>query len=221
MEKLNIDQDILESRRIDVNSDIPILSQALRICAYDEFRAYNTYSNVINKFGNVRPFSNIIEAEIRHYEHTLVLLQKYGIEEPFVKEEQIELPNTLQECCELGIAGEIRNIAMYEHLLSYVQEDDVRDLFYRLQAASYNNHLPAFRSCVMRYYSNDTASNNMLNDLSQYQELMEEVMSGNIDQNKLMSILGNMNLSLIGGLALGALGGISLNSLINQEEQEK
>ncbi len=221
MGDLNIDQDILDKRRIDPNSSQDILSQALRICTYDEFRAYNTYLNVINKFGNVLPFSNIINAEIKHYNESLSLVQKYGIEAPVVSESQIELPNTIQECCELGIAGEIKNIEMYEHLLSYVQEPDVRDLFYRLQAASYNNHLPAFRSCVMKYYTSNMEQNNVLENISQYQELMQEVMSGNVDQNKLLSMLSNSNMSLIGGIVLGALGGMSLNSFINKEKEEE
>ncbi len=221
MESLNFDQDILDSRRIDSNSSQDFLSQALRICAYDEFRAYNTYANVINKFGNIMPFSNIIQAEIRHYNETLALIQKYGIEAPNVSESEITLPNSVQECCELGIAAEIKNIEMYDHLLSYIQESDVRDLFYRLQAASHNNHLPAFRSCVANYYTSNTNQSNMLDNISQYQELMQEVMSGNIDQNKILSMLSNANLSLIGGLLVGALGGVSLNSFMNEEEQEK
>lgn len=221
----NIDQSLLDAQRINPNDPQPVLSQALRIAAYDEFEAYNTYSNVIAKFGNVMPFSNIINSEIAHYNEMITLMQKYGVEPPFVVETAIKLPNTLQECCELAVAAEIDNVGLYDNLLMYVNEPDVRDLFYRVQAASYNNHLPAFRACVASYYnqSNDNASanGNIMENMAQYQSLIDDAMSGNIDQNKIMSMLSNMNMSMVGGLAVGALGGMALNNLINKDELEE
>jgi rubrerythrin len=148
-------------------------------------------------------------------------MQKYGIEPPFVSQTQIELPNTLQECCEIAIAAEIDNIALYDNLLMHVNEPDVRDLFYRIQAASYNNHLPAFRNCVASYYNQNNQQNtgaNMMDNMAQYQTLIEDAMSGNIDQNKIVSMLSNMNMSVISGLAVGALGGVTLSNLMNKED---
>lgn len=216
--QLNEDQQLLETQRVNPNDTQDVLSQALRIAAYDEFEAYNTYTNVIAKFGNVLPFSNIVEAETRHYNETLLLLQKYNIQAPNVIPSQVQLPDTLQECCELGIAAEIENIAMYDNLLQYVTQADVRDLFYRLQAASYNNHLPAFRKCVLGFYTQqNTTSNNMMDNIQEYQTLLEEAMSGNLDQNKIMNMLSNANMSLLSGLALGALGGVTLSNLNNKD----
>lgn len=221
MQQINADQVLLDAQRVNPNDPQPVLAQALRIAAFDEFEAYNTYNNVIMKFGNVMPFANIINSEITHYNETVTLMQKYGIEPPFVSQTQIELPNTLQECCEIAIAAEIDNIALYDNLLMHVNEPDVRDLFYRIQAASYNNHLPAFRNCVASYYNQNNQQNNagnMMDNMAQYQTLIEDAMSGNIDQNKIVSMLSNMNMSVIGGLAVGALGGITLSNLINKED---
>jgi len=225
MQQINPDQALLDAQRVDPNDPQPLLSQALRIAAYDEFEAYNTYNNVLMKFGNVMPFSNIINSEITHYNECINMMQKYGIEAPFVTQEQIELPNTLQECCEVAVAAEIDNIALYDNLLMYVNEPDVRDLFYRIQAASYNNHLPAFRNCVASYYNqNNNMANqngNMMENMAQYQTLIEDAMAGNIDQNKIVSMLSNMNMSMIGGLAVGALGGITISNLMNKEIDEQ
>ncbi len=234
MQQDNVDQHILDAQRVDLNDPQPVLSQALRIAAWDEFDAYNTYSNVIAKFGNVLPFSNIINSEINHYNEMIGLMQKYGIEPPVVQQKQIELPDTLQECCEIAVAAEIDNVALYNNLLAYVQEADVRDLFYRVQAASYNNHLPAFRNCVMSFYTQNANQNmmgnqnmdmqnqnNMLENVQQYQALIEDAMNGNVDQNKLMSMLSNMNYSLVGGLLVGALGSFTVNNLINKEETQE
>lgn len=218
----NVDQAILDAQRIDPNDAQSVLSQALRISAFDEFEAYNTYRNVLLKFGNVMPFANIINSEVTHYNEVLNLMQKYGVEAPFVQEEQIELPNTLQECCELGVAAEIDNVALYDNLLMYVNEPDVRDVFFRIQAASFNNHLPAFRSCVASYYNNtNNNAGNMMDNMAQYQGMIEDVMSGNVDQNKLMSMLSNANMSMLGGLAVGALGAIAVNNLVNKDEIEE
>ena len=228
MQENNVDQNLLDAQRVDPNDPQPVLSQALRIAAYDEFDAYNTYSNVIAKFGNVLPFSNIINSEINHYNEMIGLMQKYGVEAPLVQQTQIELPNSLQECCEIAVAAEIDNVALYDNLLMYVNEPDVRDLFYRVQAASYNNHLPAFRACVASFYNQSnqvvntqtTQNTNIMDNMAQYQELIDDAMNGNIDQNKIMSMLSNMNMSMMGGLAVGALGGMAINNLINKENIE-
>ncbi len=230
MQQNNVDQNLLDAQRVDPNDPQPVLSQALRIAAYDEFEAYNTYSNVITKFGNVLPFSNIINSEINHYNEMITLMQKYGVEAPIVEQTQVELPNTLHECCEIAVAAEIDNVALYDNLLMYVNEPDVRDLFYRVQAASFNNHLPAFRACVASFYNqaNPQVNNqvpqmqqngaNMMDNMAQYQELLDDAMNGNIDQNKIMSMLSNMNMSMMSGLAVGALGGMALSSMINKED---
>ena len=46
----NIDESLLISARIDINSTIPIREQILRIAVYDEFKAYETYTKIIEKF---------------------------------------------------------------------------------------------------------------------------------------------------------------------------
>ncbi|WP_232420130.1 hypothetical protein [Nitrosococcus watsonii] len=42
----------------------------------DEYKARATYRHVIRKFGEIRPFINIVEAESRHIEALLPLFQK-------------------------------------------------------------------------------------------------------------------------------------------------
>ena len=49
-QEINIDEALLISQRVDINSPIPIISQILRIAIYDEFKAYETYSKIIEKF---------------------------------------------------------------------------------------------------------------------------------------------------------------------------
>ncbi len=222
----NIDEALLISARIDENSQIPIVSQILRIAVYDEFKAYETYTKIIEKFGLVQPFVNIKEAEAVHYAALIQLMQKYNVEVPLNNwASKIEIPNTFIECCEMGVAGEISNIAMYNNLLSYAVEPDIKDVLFRLQAASYNNHLPAFRNCVLSFYNNETTNvsqENIMQKLGEYQVLLDDIMSGNVDENSISKIFSKLNLSMVSGAVLGGAIIALLNSYVsknnNQEE---
>ena len=222
----NIDEALLISARIDENSQIPIVSQILRIAVYDEFKAYEAYTKIIEKFGLVQPFVNIKEAEAVHYAALIQLMQKYNVEVPLNNwASKIEIPNTFIECCEMGVAGEISNIAMYNNLLNYAVEQDIKDVLFRLQAASYNNHLPAFRNCVLSFYNNETTNvsqENIMQKLGEYQVLLDDIMSGNVDENSISKIFSKLNLSMVSGAVLGGAIIALLNSYVsknnNQEE---
>lgn len=221
----NIDEALLISARVDENSQIPIISQILRIAVYDEFKAYETYTKIIEKFGLVQPFVNIKEAEAVHYAALIQLMQKYNVEVPINNwASKIEVPNTLIECCEMGVAGEINNIAMYNNLLSYANEPDVKDVLFKLQAASFNNHLPAFRNCVIAHYNNGTTNNNtqenIMEKLGEYQVILDDIMSGNIDENSISKIFSKLNLSMVSGAVLGGAIIALLNTYNAKQENE-
>jgi len=221
----NTDEQLLLSARIDSNSEIPISTQILRIAVYDEFKAYETYSKIIEKFGLVQPFVNIKEAEAVHYSVLVKLMEKYQVEIPindwYLK---IEIPNTLIECWEMGVAGEINNIAMYNNLLQYAQENDIKDVLFRLQAASFNNHLPAFRSCVLAHYNSGNSGNseninqeNIMEKLGEYQVLLDDIMSGNIDENSISKIFSKLNLTMASGVVFGGAITALLNNYISKQ----
>ena len=222
----NIDESLLIKARVDINSDIPVQTQILRIAVYDEFKAYETYTKIIEKFGLVQPFVNIKEAEAIHYAALIQLMQKYNIEVPINNwASRIEIPNTLIECCEMGVAGEIANIAMYNNLLSYTTDLDIKDTLFKLQAASYNNHLPAFRNCVINHYSNGNNTNinqeNIMEKLGEYQVILDDIMSGNIDESSISKIFSKLNLSMVSGAVLGGAIIALLNNYISKKNIEE
>ncbi|PIE42699.1 MAG: DUF2202 domain-containing protein, partial [Gammaproteobacteria bacterium] len=45
----------------------------------DEYKARATYRYVIDTFGPVRPFINIVNAETRHIQALIPLFHKYGV----------------------------------------------------------------------------------------------------------------------------------------------
>lgn len=127
------------------------LQQILDEALDDEYLAQATYRAVIAKFGEVRPFVNIVEAEGRHARALLGLYERYGLtppDDPWAG--KIEAPETLLEACEAGVQAEIDNAEMYDRLLAHAEQADVVEVLRNLQRASQERHLPAFRRCVER-----------------------------------------------------------------------
>jgi len=124
---------------------------ALREALDDEFCARATYRKVIEAFGPVRPFVNIVEAEDRHAEALLALFAKFGIEPPEdTWPDRVTAPTTLADACRAAVEAEIANEAMYARLLVQIKDPDVHAVMQRLQQASQERHLPAFRRCLER-----------------------------------------------------------------------
>ena len=124
---------------------------ALREALEDEYRARATYRKVIETFGPVRPFVNIVDAEDRHARALLALLTRFGIEPPAdTWPQHVTAPSTLAEACRAGVEAEIENEAMYERLLKQITDPDALTVMQRLQRASRERHLPAFQRCLER-----------------------------------------------------------------------
>jgi rubrerythrin len=125
--------------------------EVLREALEDEFRARATYRKVIEVFGPVRPFVNIAEAEDRHVHALLALFAQFGVEPPQDRwPERVKAPSSLIESCRAGIDAEIENEAMYARLLKHTDDPAVLAVLRRLQSASQERHLPAFRRCLER-----------------------------------------------------------------------
>ncbi len=174
----------------------------------------------------IQPFVNIKEAEAVHYSALIQLMQKYNIEVPINNwDTKIEIPNSIIECCELGVASEINNIAMYNNLLNYCEDEDVKDILFRLQAASYNRHLPAFRNAVLNYSNNQNnngiTQENIIEKLGEYQGLLDDIMSGNIDESSISKIFSKLNLSMVSGAVVGGAIIALLNNYVSKKENEE
>jgi rubrerythrin len=239
--EINFDEALLVARRVDLSLDTTIVEQVLRIAVYDEYQAYESFRAIIEKFGNQQPFSNIIEAEMRHFAMLEPLLQKYNIQIPINNwDEKLVLPESILECCELGVVGELENIAMYDDLLIHVNEyPDIQDVFYRLQAASFNKHLPAFRRCVQQYATTGENSVNMQDNMPNIEQNMEANMdnanimgkvdefrniatklsSGKLSQQDMAKVFSSMDMSTIGGLLLGGLGAVQLVKALDKKAE--
>ena len=122
-----------------------ILTEALE----DEYKARAMYRKVIDKFGPEQPFINIVEAEKRHISVLIPLFEKYNIPIPEDHwDSRLQAPDTLLKACQAGVDAEIDNMTMYKRLLAATVEPDVARILSHLQAASRDNHLPAFQRCL-------------------------------------------------------------------------
>jgi hypothetical protein len=127
---------------------IAALCEALQ----DEYKAQATYRCVIEAYGEIRPFINIVEAEGRHISALLGLFDRYGLAAPEDDwETKVQAPASLKDACGVAVQAEIDNADMYDRLMVNVSEPDILNVFGNLQQASRDRHLPAFRRCAERY----------------------------------------------------------------------
>jgi hypothetical protein len=122
---------------------------ALASALADEYKAEATYQKVLDTFGaETKPFSNIINAEIKHSTKIKELYEKYALDIP-----ENELYNSIPEfetvanACSAGVQAEIENIALYDELNTKIDNEDIKVIFVSLKRASQESHLPAFERC--------------------------------------------------------------------------
>lgn len=217
-------------KKVSKVQDNTVLEELLQRAYDDEVKAYATYSAVVEKFGEVLPFAHIIEAEKTHQAALLSVASAYNITLVSPEPASIVLPNTLRECCELGVAAEIGNIQLYTELLLHVNDfPEVQDLFYRLQAASYNNHLPAFRNGVVTYATPNleakaadpmAALEGMMGQWGELGQMAQKIARGEVNQEEITKLLST-NVSFVVGALLGAVGASVLGGVIAPDETAK
>ncbi|MGD8330382.1 MAG: DUF2202 domain-containing protein [Acidobacteriota bacterium] len=123
--------------------------EAMNLAIQDEYHAEFTYLKVIETFGEVQPFYNILFAEQRHSAAIAQLFTNHGLPVPASNWNLDNAPTfgSLTEACAAGVEAELANIALYNQLLARELPQDVSNVFTNLRAASLEGHLPAFQTC--------------------------------------------------------------------------
>ncbi len=129
-----------------------IIADVLVEALNDEYKARATYRYVIDTFGPIRPFINIVEAESRHIQALLRLFHRYGVSvPPDTWDQHIDKPESILDACRTGVEAEIENAEMYDRLLKMTEGyPDIQRVMMNLKRASAENHLPAFQRCLAR-----------------------------------------------------------------------
>ncbi len=131
------------------------VEQMLNYAIQDEYLARSEYAAIMDRYGELRPFSNIIRAEEQHIEWLKDLFTAYGLSLPEdTSQARVAVPSDLRAALETGVTAELDNIGMYERFLGGAASSslpaDVHEVFERLQSAS-ENHLRAFRTNLARH----------------------------------------------------------------------
>lgn len=124
------------------------LEDMLTYAIEDEYLAQAEYDVIMENYGDLRPFSNIIKAEATHISELILILEEYDVEIPEKDwENLVSVPDSLEASYEAGVEAEENNIKMYENFLNENLPDDVKDVFESLMSAS-EKHLSAFQRQV-------------------------------------------------------------------------
>lgn len=126
---------------------VALLGAALQ----EEYRVESLYRSVLEDYPGSSPFAVIAESEARHVEALRLLFARRGMAPPASTWTPASFPPfaSLALACAFGVQAETEDAAFYTPYLSRTDlPQDVRNVFTNLQAASLENHLPAFRACA-------------------------------------------------------------------------
>lgn len=127
------------------------IERMLTYALQDEYLAKAEYEAVIETYGKIRPFTNIVLSEEQHVSLLKPLFEKYDIKLPEDNSSKyIFVPDNLTDTFKLEVKTEVNNIAMYEKFLDQKDlPEDIKLVFEALKNAS-ENHLKAFERGVSR-----------------------------------------------------------------------
>jgi hypothetical protein len=147
--------DLYGSRAAAADSDRSV-DEMLRYAIQDEYVARAEYRAIMAKFGDLKPFSNIVGSE---ESHIAWLKEAYAAEGLAVPADgaasHVVVPAAIKDAFRAGVDAEVANIAMYEsfissRLMAKAENADLKALFIRLRDAS-KNHLAAFENGLAKY----------------------------------------------------------------------
>ncbi|MGB7595119.1 MAG: DUF2202 domain-containing protein [Erysipelotrichaceae bacterium] len=125
-------------------ADVTDLKAALTVLIEDEYKARAEYVALVEKFGEVTPFVNLIKAETSHINALANQFALYGLTVPADNGSKFAVvPATLAEAYAIGIQAETSNIALYENYLKQDFPANIEKVFTNLMNASVN-HLATF-----------------------------------------------------------------------------
>lgn len=93
------------------------LEEALRAALDDEYHARATYRAVLDAFGDLRPFINMVESEERHIQALKRQVERHGIAVPNDNwAGRVAAPESLERAFEDAVKAEHENAVLYEKL---------------------------------------------------------------------------------------------------------
>ncbi|WP_300764601.1 hypothetical protein [Helicobacter sp. UBA3407] len=204
-------------------------AENLLLALNDEYKAYSFYASA-SSYGQV--FAHLQNAEQTHINALSWHLQNLGVvipQNPYNAESFASF-SSIEEILQTALINENKNVELYNTLIANEKDSEVLDTFYRLQAASFNNHIPALihtfeqvqgvaRDSTQNLQSTLKALSEGKALLNEAGEMLNKMQNGTLSQMELESFLHKLNYYLIGGVIIGALGASLLNEFLNQNKE--
>jgi hypothetical protein len=127
----------------------PAVRAAMDRAIDDEYHAEEIYLAVLEDFGDIIPFSNVVYAEARHSASIAGLYLNRGLTVPANDWNADNVPHfvSVAAACAAAVQAEEANINMYDEMLKLELPFDVERVFTNNRWASAQNHMPAFQLC--------------------------------------------------------------------------
>ena len=78
---------------------------------------------------------------------------------------------------------------------------------------------------LLNHYTNENTANinpeNIMEKFGEYQVILDDIMSGNIDESSISNIFSKLNLSMVSGAVLGAATIALLNNYLSKKNIEE
>lgn len=189
----------------------------LNVAFLSETNAKNLYENFAH-FDDV--FQNI--AAIRTNAITLILqhakLRKCEFGEPQLL--PLITPKSKFDAIIIALNYEITLNSTYEQLTDVIEDDDLRDLIFRLWATSNNEYIASLKQILAQEFAPKTQKqtsnqhlelnpekflNNYQENFNQMSQKLSDIVAGKASKDEVSALLANPNFPFFGGLAIGAL----------------
>ncbi len=208
--------------------------------------SYTSEKNALRLYEGLASFGEVFDQIASVRKNAIVLIEKFASAHEYelvCENEAIFLPAKNKEDAlieALNYENELNK--MYEKFCENLDDEELKDLFFRLWATSNNEYIASLKHCLKEIYRGAGAKNELnLNEISQnfeqngitnilesYQndfneitKSLQNIASGKADKSELAKITNNPNFSFFSGLALGALGISVVSKNLNKDEEDE
>ncbi|WP_459830071.1 ferritin-like domain-containing protein [Campylobacter concisus] len=208
--------------------------------------SYTSEKNALSLYENLASFGDVFNEIANIRKNAIILIEKFASTHDYelaCENEAIFLPAKNKEDALIqALNYELELNKMYEKFCESLDDEELKDLFFRLWATSNNEYVASLKQRLKEIYSSCEIKNELnLNEISQnfeqngitniletYQndfneitKSLQNIASGKADKSELVKITNNPNFSFFSGLALGALGISVVSKNFNKDEENE
>ncbi|OUT11803.1 aminotransferase [Campylobacter concisus] len=208
--------------------------------------SYTSEKNALSLYENLALFGDVFNDIANIRKNAIILIEKFASIHGYelaCENEAIFLPAKNKEDALIqALNYELELNKMYEKFCESLDDEELKDLFFRLWATSNNEYVASLKQRLKEIYSgceiknelnlNEISQNfeqngitnileNYQNDFNEITKSLQNIASGKADKSELVKITNNPNFSFFSGLALGALGISVVSKNFNKDEENE